>query len=74
MRLPSLHVYGTSDRQLRAAAPCADLAATFAPETRVVVQHKQGHLVPASAKFVEQYAPFLRRALTLLTLTLTFEP
>jgi hypothetical protein len=32
------------------------------------------HLVPASAKFVEQYAPFLRRTLTLLTLTLTFEP
>ena len=41
VRLPSLHVFCTSDRQLRDAAPCAALAAAFAPEARVVVQHTQ---------------------------------
>ena len=73
VRLPSLHVYGSSDRQLRAAAPCAALAAAFAPETRVVVEHTQGHIVPASAKFVEQYAASLTLTLTLI-LALTRTP
>ena len=59
--LPSLHIFGRADRQMAQAAPCEQLVALFGAEGRVVVEHTQGHIVPASNAYADRYVAFLRQ-------------
>ena len=59
--LPSLHIFGRADRQMAQAAPCEQLVELFGAEGRVVVEHTQGHIVPASNAYADRYVAFLRQ-------------
>eukprot|EP00850_Spirogloea_muscicola_P019029 SM000182S03919 [mRNA] locus=s182:57282:60712:+ [translate_table: standard] len=61
VRCPSLHIFGASggDKHVAAAESLA-LVEYFASESRTVVAHDCGHIIPAGKDFVDQYADFLR--------------
>eukprot|EP00698_Gefionella_okellyi_P004718 TRINITY_DN14313_c0_g1_i1.p1 TRINITY_DN14313_c0_g1~~TRINITY_DN14313_c0_g1_i1.p1 ORF type:complete len:244 (-),score=23.35 TRINITY_DN14313_c0_g1_i1:128-823(-) len=56
--IPSLHVFGATDRQISVSQQLADVFADTGGR-KVVVWHQLGHVVPSSAEFIAQYEAFL---------------
>lgn len=61
MDCPSLHIFGGSpdhDRQI-GVNESEKLASLFQPDTRRIVRHSMGHIVPTQPEYVQQYLEFL---------------
>ena len=60
VNIPSLHIIGGSDKQV-AVESSEELADVFDPGTRSVLRHDQGHIIPCSKSYAEDYIRFLEQ-------------
>ena len=59
IKVPSLHIFGDRDKQVPLDRS-EDLADAFDPETRSIIRHDMGHVIPSSRTYVEDYLRWLR--------------
>ncbi|CAM6017016.1 unnamed protein product [Sphagnum balticum] len=55
---PSLHIFGRQDRQI-GVCKSKQLVDLFDANTRMIVEHDSGHIIPTKPQYVQQYVQFL---------------
>ena len=60
INIPSLHVFGGGGKDKQVSMRESELLADkFDPATRVILRHDQGHIIPSSKTYVQDYIRFL---------------